>query len=215
MTIQEIGARHVQAAPKPLGLIWIECPYPVISRGLAAILNNDADLTSQYNPGRDKVPSVVIYCPESELIAQGLRRLRRLVPNTPILVLGLRGKSDLTLAQKALQVGVAGFIHVGMGPSDVVQSLYSAFKGETVIPQDIATDLVKNLIKMEELPDLQVLSPRQLEILNLVAKGLTNAQIAKELFLSEYTIKQHLRAAYKHLRVRNRTEAAKLLRERA
>jgi DNA-binding CsgD family transcriptional regulator len=59
------------------------------------------------------------------------------------------------------------------------------------------------------------LGHRKLEILRLVAKGLTNAQIAKRLFLSESTIKQYLRAAYKVLGVKNRTEAAQLFQQRA
>ncbi len=62
-------------------------------------------------------------------------------------------------------------------------------------------------------PDLSVLSARQKEILELVADGLTNAEIAGRLFLSGSTIKQHLRPAYKALGVRTRNEAAGLLRK--
>ena len=64
----------------------------------------------------------------------------------------------------------------------------------------------------ESSANLDILSHRQREILELVVEGFTNAQIAKRLFLSEYTVKQHLRAAYKLLGVSNRTEAAKLVR---
>jgi DNA-binding NarL/FixJ family response regulator len=59
------------------------------------------------------------------------------------------------------------------------------------------------------------LSARQREILELVVEGLSNAEIAGRLYLSESTIKQHLRAAYKVLGVHNRTEAAKTMREHA
>ena len=206
-----------QARPeaKPLGLIWLKCPYPVIARGLATILKKEANLTCQYKPRVDMAPSIIVYCPDSEDLTQGLKHLQNLVPNAPILILGLHSNDALTLARKALQAGIDGFIHVGMEPSEIVHAFYLASKGETVIPTDLATDLIMSLIKEEELPDLHALSHRQREILDLVAQGLTNAQIAKQLFLSEYTIKQHLRAAYKHLGVRNRTEAAKLLRERA
>jgi DNA-binding NarL/FixJ family response regulator len=56
------------------------------------------------------------------------------------------------------------------------------------------------------------LTPRQREVLMLVARGLTNVQIAERLFLSESSVKQRLRQAYKILGVKNRTEAVKLLR---
>jgi len=68
-------------------------------------------------------------------------------------------------------------------------------------------------VSSEELVELDSLSHRQREILELVAQGLSNAQIAKKLFLTESTVKQHLRAAYKLLGVRNRTEAASIVRK--
>jgi DNA-binding NarL/FixJ family response regulator len=60
--------------------------------------------------------------------------------------------------------------------------------------------------------DLDTLSVRQREILGYVVEGLSNAEIARRLYLSESTIKQHLRAAYKLVGVSNRTEAANLFR---
>jgi DNA-binding NarL/FixJ family response regulator len=64
-----------------------------------------------------------------------------------------------------------------------------------------------------DLPDLEILSFRQRQILELVVEGLSNAEIAGRLYLAESTVKQHLRAAYKLLGVRSRTEAAKLIRD--
>ncbi|MCA3749386.1 MAG: response regulator transcription factor, partial [Rubrobacter sp.] len=86
-----------------------------------------------------------------------------------------------------------------------------AASGEVAVPRDLLRDLVAG----REPVDLSGLTHRQQEILKLVAEGQTNAQIGRRLFLSESTVKQHLRAAYKVLKVRNRTEAAKLIRERA
>jgi DNA-binding NarL/FixJ family response regulator len=63
--------------------------------------------------------------------------------------------------------------------------------------------------------DLAGLSARQREILGYVVEGLSNAEIGRRLYLSESTIKQHLRAAYKLLGVSNRTEAAKTMRNHA
>jgi DNA-binding NarL/FixJ family response regulator len=72
--------------------------------------------------------------------------------------------------------------------------------------------LLEYLIIDEQPPDLCGLSASQREILEHLSEGLTNAQIAKRLFLTESTVKQHLCQAYKALGVSNRTEAAKLIR---
>jgi len=66
-----------------------------------------------------------------------------------------------------------------------------------------------------ETADLDALSPRQRKILRLMAGGLSNAQIARHLYLPESTVKHHLRATYKLLGVRNRIQAARLFRHSA
>ena len=115
---------------------------------------------------------------------------------------------DLALARAALRNGARGFIHAGMSPTQIVRALEVASKGEVVAPRQ----LLEYLIATEEFADLAILSTRQREILDLVSEGLTNAQIAKRLFLTESTVKQHLRSAYKILGVSNRTEAVRLIR---
>ena len=68
---------------------------------------------------------------------------------------------------------------------------------------------VSSLISNQDPEDLDALTPRQRDILGLVAEGLSNAEIARRLFLSESTVKQHLRSAYKVLGVKDRKEAAR------
>jgi DNA-binding NarL/FixJ family response regulator len=81
-------------------------------------------------------------------------------------------------------------------------------RGEVVLPRE----LLRHWLDEQRPPELSTLSARQREILESVTEGLSNAEIAKRLFLSESTVKQHLRGAYKALGVRNRIEAASLLR---
>jgi DNA-binding NarL/FixJ family response regulator len=91
----------------------------------------------------------------------------------------------------------------------LVRAVRVATEGQIVAPRELLEYLISN----EDVMDLStVLSHRQQEILELVDEGLSNSQIAKRLFLTESTVKQHLRAAYKALGVRNRTEATRLLR---
>jgi DNA-binding NarL/FixJ family response regulator len=186
-------------------LIWVSCPYPVVFTGLQKTLEKANYVCREPQGPVLEAPLAVIYYPIGEDVTREIRRLQDLVPNTPVLVLGDPG--DLSLARTALQAGARGFIHTEMKPSEIVRALSLATKGELVVPRG----LVPGLIAGETPPDL-ALTARQREVLGLVAEGLTNAQIAKRLFLTEGTIKQHLRLIYKLLGARNRTEAANIFR---
>lgn len=196
-----------KSSSRPLGLVWIDCPYPVACVGLARILEAEARVHVGRKPPEDDAPSSVIFGAGSvEGISQGVKRIRRVSPEALILVftLGL----DLALARVALRSGIRGYIHAGMTPEQIVRAIKVASEGEIVAPRQLLEYLIVN----EEIADLDVLSARQREILEFVGEGLTNAQIARRLFLTESTVKQHLRVAYKLLGVNNRTEAAKIVR---
>ena len=194
--------------PEISGLVLVECPYPLVSLGLNRMLRAAGyDVRSgQEGMALNEAPSAAICCPGEEDVAQQVKRLQDLVSGAPVLVLGFG--DDLELARAALQAGARGFVHIGMKPSQVVRALSLATEGKVVFSREIIIGLIK-----EEAPATPVLTERQKEVLELVAEGLTNAQIAERLFLSEYTVKQHLRGIYKLLRVTNRTQAVKRFRQ--
>jgi DNA-binding NarL/FixJ family response regulator len=128
----------------------------------------------------------------------------------PLLVLA--SQLDLGLAWATLKNGADGFVHAMMHPAQVLRAVEVVQKGELAAPRQL---LGYYLLSQIENPKIRALSARQVEILELVVEGLSNAQIAGRLYLSESTIKQHLRAVYRVLGVRNRTEAAKTMREHA
>ena len=186
----------------------MECPYPVVTLGLQQTLK-----AAGYHVRSDRedvlegeTPSAVIYCPRDEDVVGRVERLRRTFPGAPVLVMGLNA-SHPALARAALRGGARGFLHLGMQPSQIARAISLASEGETVFPRELVTGLISE----EEPPDLLALTARQREILELVAQGLTNAEIARRLFLTEGTVKQHLRAAYKALGVGSRVQAARLL----
>jgi DNA-binding NarL/FixJ family response regulator len=192
---------------EPLGLVWIDCPYPLAAIGLGRILECEARVHIGQNPPEGETPSVTIYGTGGvEGLLEGVKRLRNLSPDALILVFGLY--LDLAVARTALRAGARGYIHTGMQPKQIMRAVRVAKEGQIVAPRELLAYLISN----EDIRGLDVLSNRQREILELVGDGLTNAQIAKHLFLTESTIKQHLRAAYKVLGVSNRTEAARLVR---
>ncbi len=188
-----------------LGLVWIDCLYPVVAAGLERALEGRALLhVGQTAP--EVPPRCVIFDTSGdEAISEGIERIKEVDPEIPILAFSLH--VDLPLARAALRHGARGFIHAGMELDQVARAVEVAASGEIVVPRKILEFLVTD----EEPADLDSLTSRQREILELVAKGYSNAHIAKDLFLSESTVKQHLRAAYKALSVSDRKEAARLI----
>jgi DNA-binding NarL/FixJ family response regulator len=198
---------QVIRSPAPRSLVWVDCPPSVVGAGLVRALEERNRVHQGSTPPGD-VPSCVILCASGhEDLHKRVRSYRELSPDAPpVLVFGSR--LDLPLAHDALKAGASGFVHAEMTPDQLVRAVALAAKGELVAPRD----LLQYLLAEVEPANLAALSARQREILGYVVEGLSNAEIARRLLLSESTIKQHLRAAYKLLGVNNRTEAANLFR---
>ena len=192
---------------KPLGLVWLSCSNLMTAFGLQKALEPCAYVHCNYDPPQGRSPSLVVFESNEEDVASEVQRLRGFAPNAPVLIFA--PSLSLALARAALRAGAKGIVHGQLTPEQVVRAVSVAAKGEVVLPRS----LLKNLLEEEAPADLSGLSVRQQEILELVSEGLSNRQIAERLFLSESTIKQHLRRAFKSLGVRNRTEAARLLRD--
>ena len=113
---------------------------------------------------------------------------------------------NLCLARAALRAGASGLIYSGMSEEQLLRAISMAISGEVVLPREL---LVYRRDEQRP-PDLNVLSARKREILRLLIEGLSNAEIARRLWLSESAVKQNLRAIYKVLGVRNRIEVRRL-----
>ena len=212
------GSRHLEAVPegtnaakKPLGLVWVLSPsYSITMAGLKKVLEGKADLRIGGESCAGSPSCVVLYASRlAEGCLEGMGGIRELYPEVPLLVLG--SHLDLALAWAALKNGADGFVHAQMHPAQVLRAVEVVQKGELAAPRQ----LLRHFLSQNENPEIGELSARKREILELVVEGLSNAEIAGRLYLSESTIKQHLRAAYKVLGVRNRTEAAKTMRAHA
>lgn len=198
--------QYAEPSTKPLGPVWINCPYPIIALGLLEALRGKAQAHLGATPPPEVPLSSVVHCANGEAdLSAEIGRLRALAPDVPLLIFGLH--DDLSLVRIALRAGARGFIHAGMQPSQIIRAISVTSEGEVAVPRE----LLKDLVGGDAPVDTANLTNRQREILDLVCEGMTNAQIAKSLYLSEFTIKQHLRGAYKLLGVHNRTEAARVL----
>ena len=209
------GQKHLKpvrtetSAAKPLGLVWVAVPsYSLAAAGLEKVLEGKADVRIGGDPGAES-PACVVLCVDGteENCVDGIRWVRGLYSSVPLLVFGPR--LDLVLAETALKNRADGFVHAAMAPKQVVRAIEVVQKGELVAPRQ----LLPHLLSQRKSPNVVALSARQREVLKFVVEGFSNAEIARRLYLSESTIKQHLRAAYKLLGVRNRTEAAKMTKD--
>jgi DNA-binding NarL/FixJ family response regulator len=197
------------SAAKLLGLVWVLTPsYSITTEGLKQVLKGKADVCIGGESCAGSPTCVVLYAGGmQEGCLNSIRRIRELYPGVPVLVLG--SQLDLGLAWATLKNGADGFVHAQMDPAQVLRAVEVVQKGELAAPRQ----LLRYLLHQNEKPEIGDLTARGREILEMVVEGLSNAQIAGRLYLSESTIKQHLGAVYRKLGVRNRTEAAKTMRD--
>jgi DNA-binding NarL/FixJ family response regulator len=211
------GRRHLEAVPegtsaaKPLGLVWVVTPsHSITTEGLKQVLEGKAEVKIGGHSCAGSPSCVVLYAGHlEEGCLEDMGGIRELYPGVPLLVFG--SQLDLELAWSALKQGADGFVHAQMDPAQVLRAVEVVQKGELAAPRQ----LLRYSLSQNEKPEIGELSARQREILEMVVEGLSNAEIAWRLYLSESTIKQHLRAVYKELGVCNRTEAAKTMRDHA
>lgn len=113
----------------------------------------------------------------------------------------------------ALQAGAKGYILKGIGGKELINAVHSISRGETFINANLAANILLNTSNQgTDSPGspLDKLNKRESSILKALERGLTNKQIADELFLSEKTIKHYMTSIMQKLQVKNRVEAALL-----
>jgi DNA-binding NarL/FixJ family response regulator len=109
----------------------------------------------------------------------------------------------------ALRDGACGYLLKRSGPALVIEAVRAAVSGDTLISPQITVKLLHKMVPPRAATATgEPLSERELEVARLVARGLTNAEIAAELFISAGTVKNHLANVQRRLGVRNRVEIA-------
>ena len=201
-------AMVTELKPRLLGLVWIRCSSPMVAFGLEKAVEAHAYVHRGHEPPERRSPSLVIYELTEEDVASEVQRVRDLAPRASVLIFA--PSLNPSLVRTALRAGARGFLHGGMTPEQILRALSVAAKGQLAVPRELLNDL----LTAGPTTDLAHLTHRQQEALRLADEDLSNAQIAKRLYISESTVKQHLRHAYKALGVRNRTEAVMHLRDK-
>jgi DNA-binding NarL/FixJ family response regulator len=111
----------------------------------------------------------------------------------------------------ALRAGASGFLLKNGPPEDLIEAVRVVASGNALLSPSVTRRLIEELTRepgtRELTPELQLLTDRELEILRLVAQGLTNAEIADRLFVGESTVKTHVSNIFGKLNLRDRVQA--------
>ena len=146
------------------------------------------------------------------------RRLALEAPGTAVVV--LCAVEDPELAVRCLRAGAVGYLTKDQAPERLAEALRGVLRGEAALSRRMAAHLIadvrdtqRRMVLATKLPHRERLTPRQLEILQLIAAGETTTEIARRLFLSPETVRWHVKAILRKLKARTRAEAAAALRE--
>ncbi len=139
------------------------------------------------------------------------RRLLKQEKGVAVVILTIKEDDDTVF--EAFRAGALGYLLKTSTPQDVVEAIRCAAKQEAKITPRIATKVIEDFRRVREEDDIDdsemfVLSDREQEILDLVAQGLRNKEIASRLCIAEKTVKNHVSNILKALQVNSRTEAA-------
>jgi DNA-binding NarL/FixJ family response regulator len=186
--------------------------HPVVRAGLVAMLSAEPGLevVGAAASGEEAVLLAARHHPAVVLTdlrmpgAGGLAAIRRItteLPGVRVVVLTTYDSDGDILP--AVEAGAAGYLLKDTPRAGLMDAIFAAARGETVLAPAVAGRLVTRLRG----PQPEALSTRETAVLAAAARGLTNAQIGRELFISEATVKTHLLRAYAKLGVPSRTAA--------
>lgn len=186
--------------------------HPVTRMGVVALLGQDERLSVVGEAGTGEEAVAVVEREAPDVVVTDLRlgdgmdgvgvtaalRARR---ESPAVLVLTTYDTDRDIV-RAVEAGAAGYLLKDAAPTDIVGAVVRAARGETVLTPDLAQRVVARMSRARV-----DLSAREVEILAAVARGLGNREIARELVISEATVKTHLVHAFTKLDVDSRTAA--------
>lgn len=187
--------------------------HPVVRAGIAGLLAAEPgiEVVGEATDGEQAVALAAVLRPD--VVVMDLRmpgmdgdeataRIRSSSPAVRVLVLTTYESDDSIL--RAVEAGASGYLLKAAPPEEIVAGVRAVARGDTALAPALAASLVRGMAERGSAPSL---SPREREVLALVADGLSNPEIAERLFLGEATVKSHLGHVFDKLGVRDRTRA--------
>ena len=188
--------------------------HPIVRAGIVALLQDadDVEVVGQASDGRSAVTTVLRERPDVVLMDLRMPQLDgdrataeilRSAPDVRVLILTTYESDDQILA--AIEAGATGYLLKAAPESEILAGVRATARGETALAPSAAAALVRRTTGGNR--GVPSLSPRELDVLRLVAQGNSNPAIGRTLFLSETTVKTHLGHVFDKLGVNDRTRA--------
>lgn len=192
--------------------ILVADDHPIVRSGIVALLSSAADVevVGEASTGLEAVDTALALRPDIVLMDlrmpgidgdEATARILRTAPGVRVVVLTTY-ETDASILT-AIEAGASGYLLKAAPQEEILAGIRSVARGEVALSPAIAALLVSRV----SAPALPSLSPRETEVLRLVAAGQSNPTIAKSLFVSEATVKTHLLHAFEKLEVSDRTRA--------
>src|SRR5205809_1748257 len=193
--------------------------HALVRQGIRAFLELQPDLTviGEADSGKAAVRMAAELAPDvvlMDLVMPGIggveatRQVKQVSPHTQIIVLTSYHEDEYIFP--ALRAGALSYVLKDVGPDELAETIRMAARGESVLHPRVAARVVQELRgARRDTPNLFTdLSDRELEVLRLIADGLSNAEIASKLVISETTVKGHVSNILSKLHMMDRTQAA-------
>ncbi|MEA2324237.1 MAG: hypothetical protein QOD81_4087 [Solirubrobacteraceae bacterium] len=191
--------------------------HAVVRQGLRTLLElqDEMEVVGEAADGEEALAQVEATVPDVALLdlvmprlggIDAIRRIRERSPTTRILVLTSFADDDTVLP--AVRAGAAGYLLKDVQPQDLIAAIRTVHAGEALLAPAVATMLVEQIAAGDEPRDRDELTPRERDVLAQLARGQPNKVIARELGVSERTVKTHVSNILGKLDLTDRTQAA-------
>jgi DNA-binding NarL/FixJ family response regulator len=198
--------------------ILVADDHVVVREGTRQILDREEDLevVAQASDGQEAIDLVLQHHPRVALLdismplmngIEATRKIKELAPQTAVLVFSAYDYDEYVFA--ILEAGAAGYLLKNSRSSELVEAVRRVAAGESVLHPAIAAKVLSRVNKREPAGDeaLESLTERELEVLRLAALGLSNKEIADQIYVSPRTVQSHMANIFGKLNVGSRTEA--------
>jgi DNA-binding NarL/FixJ family response regulator len=201
---------------EPIRVLLVD-DHAVVREGLRAVLELDGGIAvaGEAADGEEALDAAERLRPDVVLMdlamprrdgVSAMRELRRRLPATRVIVLTSFADEERLLP--AIRAGAAGYLLKDAEPAELVRAVHAANAGEALLDPAVAARVVQALAEPGGGAPGERLTPREREVLALVGRGLSNKRIARELGLSEKTVKTHVGHVLAKLGAADRTQAA-------